>query len=324
MRLLVSIAFVISSVLAAAAQTPQATPPPQPRPTPASTPQPTQVIARPIQPAMSRIPNPFSLNPVSESDRLASRVVAVQRLVAPLYRKPSSKELAAVAPSEAWLTRYADLLRQPKTGIFKLVPDTGCTNNLRVVDAREGCLKYAMPGSANSYSFRTESYRIRHLADLTYDGEDVFLTGIFMHAIISDLGDVPLEQMSTEAPGMKFLSDFKPSATAQEVGLIDSTFLKGIQVKGYRYSKSVPAKVDSTYGFRGVAYRGKVVRSVQGLRYNELDYDDREDVLIAFRIVERAQDGSITIVWRQLSKLESPRIRIPDEKDDGDTAGNGN
>lgn len=324
MRLLVSMAFVFSSVLAVAAQTPQASPPSQPRPTPASTPQPAQVFVRPTQPAMNRMPNPFLLNPVSESDRLASRVVAVQRLVAPLYRKPNGKELVALAPSEAWLKRYADMLREPKTGIFKLVPDSGCTNNLRVVDAREGCLKYSLPGSGNSYSFRTESYRIRHLADLTYDGENVFLTGIFMHAIITDLGDVPLEQVSSEAPGMKFLSDFKPSATAHEVGLIDHTFLKGIEVKGYRYAKSVPVKANSTYGFRGVAYRGKVVRSVQGLRYNELDYDDREDVLIAFRIVERTEDGSITIVWRQLSELEAPRIRIPDTKDDGDSAGNGN
>jgi len=322
MRLIVSFAFVFSSVLAAAAQTPRSSPPPQPRPTPASTPQPTQVFVRPTQPMMNRIPNPFSLNPVSESDRLASRIVAVQRLVAPLYRKPSGKELAALVPGEAWLTRYADLLRQPKTGIFKLVPDSGCTNNLRVVDAREGCLKYSIPGSGNSYSFRTESYRIRHLADLTYDGEDVFLTGIFMHAIVTDLGDVPLEQISNEASGMKFLFDFKPSVTAHEVGLIDSAFLKGIEVKGYRYAKSVQAKVNSTYGFRGVAYRGKVVRSVQGLRYNEMDYDDREDVLVAFRIVDRAEDGSITIVWRQLSELEAPKIKIPETKDDGDTAGN--
>jgi hypothetical protein len=150
----------------------------------------------------------------------------------------------------------------------------------------------------------------------------VFLTGIFMHAIVTDLGDVPLAQVSEATPGMNFLSDFKPSTTAHEVVLIDSTFLKGIEVKGYRYAKIVPAKANSTYGFRGVAYRGKVVRSVQGLRYNELDYDDREDVLIAFRIVERGEDGSITIVWRQLSELEAPKIKIPETRDDDDTAGN--
>ena len=324
MRLIVSFAFVISSVLATAAQAPQPTPAPQPRATPASTPQQLPTVARPTLPALQRIPNPFSLNPVSESDRLASRIVAVQRLVAPLYRKPSGKELAAVAPSDELQSRYAELLRQPKTGIFKLVPDSGCVNNLKVVDAREGCLKYSIPGSGNSYSFRTESHRIRHLADLTYDGRDVFLTGIFMHAVVTDLGDVPVEQVSNETPGMKFLNDFRPSTTAHEVEVIDSTFLKGIEVKGYRYAKSVPAKPNSTYGFRGVAYRGRVVRSVDGLRYNELDYDDREDVLIAFRIVERGEDGSITIVWRQLSEWEAPKIKIPETRDDGDTAGNGN
>ena len=281
-------------------------------------------VVRPAQPAMNRIQDPFSLNPVAESDRLASRIVAVQRLVTPLYRKPNGKELAAVTPSGAWQARYAELLRQPNTGIFKLVPDSGCSNNLKVVDAREGCLKYSMPGSGNSYSFRTESHRIRHLADVTYDGKDLFLTGIFMHAIIADLGDVALERVSAATPGMKFLVDFKPSTSVDDVGVVDSVFHKGIEVKGLRYAKSVPANENSTYGYRGVAYRGKVVRSVEGLRYNELDYDDREDLLVTFRIVERENDGSITIVWRLLSELESPKIRIPDSKDNGDSVGNGN
>jgi hypothetical protein len=274
---------------------------------------------------MRRLPNPFSLNPVSESDRLASRIVAVQRLVAPLYRKPSSKEMAVVAPSDELRSRFAYILRQPKSGIFKLVPDSGCANNMKVVDARDECLKYSMPGAGNSYSFRTESYRIRHLADLTYDGAQLMLTGIFMHSIISDLGDVRLEEVSPTTPGMKFLSEFKPSISAEDVGLIDDTFEKGIEVGGFRYSKTAAAKLNATYGFRGVAYRGRIVRSADGLRYNELDYDEREDVLVAFRIVELGSDGSVTIVWRQLAELEAPKIKIPEIKyDDDGTSGNGN
>lgn len=322
MRLVVLFAILVSSFLATAAQAPQATPPPQPRPTPASTPQQIQAIRAMRVTDMRR--QSFPLNPVSESDRLASRIVALQRLVAPLYRKPTSKELLEVAPSGELLSKYGVLLQKPNTGIFKLVPDTGCAPNLRVVSAREDCLKYSMPGAANSYSFRTENYRIRHLADITFDGDELRITGVFMHGMMSKIGDVALEEVTMTTPGLKFITDFKPSTNSDDVILIEESLAKGIEIKGFRYSKTVAAEANATYAFRGVAYRGKVVRSADGVMYNELEYDKREDVIVAFRIVERSIDGSITIVWKRLAEYESPRIKMPNAKseDDGEEIGN--
>ena len=311
MRLLVSFAFVFSSVLAAAAQAPQPTPPPQPRATPASTPQPMQTIIRPIQPAMNRIQNPFSLNPVSDSDRLAQRIVYLQRVIAPLYRKPSGKELEALAPSSQLVAKYAEFLRLPDTGIFRLIPDAGCSPNVKVVSAKDECLKYTMPGAGNSFSFRTGNYRIRHLADVTYDGEALHVTGVFMHGFMAKLGDLPIESVGLASPGLKFVADFKPSTTVADVSEIDMAFRKGIEVGGYRYAMSLPVEPDTTFVYRGVAYRGKVLRSADGIRYNELEYDDREDVIVVFRIVEKAEDKSITVIWRILAETEPPKIKIP-------------
>lgn len=325
MRYLILFAILCISCLAALGQTPQSTP--RPQSTPAPTPQP-QITPQPIrmgqQAVDTRRLQSFSLNPLSESDRLASKIVQLQRLVAPLYRKPTSKELLEVAPSGEMLAKYADLLRQPNTGIFKLVPDTGCAPNMRVVSAREDCLRYSMPGAANSYSFRTENYRIKHLADITFDGDELTVTGLFMHGLVTKLGDLPVESVGLSTNGLKFIVDFKPSNSADDVRLIDDSFAKGIEVKGFRYAKASPAEENMTYAYRGVAYRGKLVRSADGVMYNELDYDKREDVIVAFRIVEKAMDGSITIVWKQLAEYESPRIKMPNPKEDKNEADAGN
>jgi hypothetical protein len=322
-RPIILFAVFVSSILAVSGQTPKASPPPQPRssPTTTSTPQqvPAMVRATPVLPSdMRRLENNFPLNRVSESDRLVSRVVYLQQVVAPLYRKPSGKELNAIAPDPRLESQYSHILKLPDTGIFRLVPNVGCAPNSKVVNAREDCLKYSMPGAGNSFSFRAENYRIRHLADITYESGKLHITGIFMHGLMTRLGDVPVDSVDLGTRGMKFITDFRPSTSFSDVVHIDASFRKGIEVGGYKYGMSQPIEPGMTYAFRGVAYRGKVIRSAGGVRYNELEYDKREDVTVVFRVIEKAGDDSITIIWRQLTEKESPKIKVPskDEVDD--------
>ena len=330
LRPIILFAVVVFSAWAANAQAPKASPPPEPKPTPAtnSTPQqsPATVRASPILPYdMRRFESAFPINPVSESDRLAARVVYVQQAVAPLYRKPSGKELNAIAPNPQLAAKYSQFLKLPGTGIFRLIPEAGCAPNSKVINAREDCLKYSMPGAGNSFSFRTENYRIRHLADVTYEGDRLRITGIFMLGMMANLGDVPLESVELGSPGTKFIAEFRPSTSFYDLLPVDASFRKGIEVGGYKYAKSLRVKEGTTYLYRGVAYRGKVVKSANGIRYNEMDYDKREDVIVAFRIIEKADDNSITIIWRQLAENESPKIKVPTKKEvdeDSNTGGN--
>lgn len=194
------------------------------------------------------------------------------------------------------------------------MPDAGCAPNDLVVNAKEECLKYSMPGAGNSFSFRSESHRIRHLADLTLFGDKLRITGVFMHGMMAEIGDVPIETITLSAPGMRFLSAFAPSTNADSVVAMDNKLAAGIVDDGFRYAKELAVLENSTYVMRSVAYRGKLVRSARGIPYNELDYDKREDIIVAFRVVERGDDGSVTIVWKQLTDLESPRIKLPKRK----------
>jgi hypothetical protein len=242
---------------------------------------------------------------------MASRVVMPRTLIAPLYRKPTNKEMVAVAPSSRVLNQYSTFLNAPNTGVFRLVPDAGCASSDKVINASEECLKYTLPGAGNSFSFRAESHRIRHLADITLIGDKLKITGIFMHGMMADVGTVPIDSVSLNSPGMKFVSGFEPSTTADGAIEVDCTLSRGVEQDGFRYAKEVTARENSTYVLRSVAYRGSLVRSVRGVAYNELDQDNREDIIVAFRIVERGNDGSVTIVWKQLADLESPKIKMP-------------
>jgi hypothetical protein len=180
-----------------------------------------------------------------------------------------------------------------------------------------------MPGAGNSFSFRTENYRIRHLADITYEEGSLNITGIFMLGLMTKLGDVPMESVTLGSPGIKFLADLKPSATFSEVEQTHASFRIGLDDGGYKYATTLQAEKGSTYAYRGVAFRGKVVKSANGVRYNEMDYDKREDVIVAFRVVDIADDKSITLIWRQLAENDSPKIKVPNKKDDSDDSVSG-
>jgi len=325
MKFVISCAIGLGSALGVFAQTPTSTPPPAPPPSSTPPPVTTPVNVQP-QRASSidtrRFQN-FPLNPVSESDRLAARVVRLQSMLGPLYRKPGAKETASLAPEAALVQRYASLLRAEGTGIVRLAPDQGCVYSERVVSVAENCLNYSFPGAGNSFSFRTEGYRLRHLADITYADNKLRMTGIFMHSIAVDLGDVPIESASLSTDGIHYLTSFKPSTTADDVAVIDLNLTQGVKVGNFVYSKEVDPMVNRTYAIRAVAYRGKVVRSAGGIRYNELDYDKRRDVTVVFRVVDITKDG-ITLVWRKLVDTEPPRIKMPkaEEKDTDDNEAN--
>jgi hypothetical protein len=322
-KLVISFAIGFAAAFGVIAQTPTGTP--QSQPTPGSTPPPSPNQAVPATTRMRTadqrmLQQQFPLNPVSESDRLSSRVTRLAYLVAPLYKKPSGKELAAILPDKAIEGKYSNFLGLNDTGIVKLVPDSGCVYSDRVVNVKQECLKYPFPGAGNSYSFRTEGYRLRHLADLTYVDDKLRMTGIFMHSIAVELGDVPIETASLSTDGIQYLTGFEPSTTAEDVAAIDSNLTKGVKFGDFVYSKEVDPRVDRTYALRAVAYRGKVVRAAGGVRYNELDYDKRRDVIVVFRVVQIEKDG-ITLVWRKLADVEPPRIKMPKaekEADDGE------
>ncbi len=313
-RFLLFLLVIVSSTTVAFAQ--QATP------TPASAPRPlpTPFISR-TGTGMNTVNNPspdgnVTMTPAQE---LALRQLLVQKYAQPLYRKPTASELAAIAPSPEILLQYKTFLERKNTGMFKLVANASCAENSKVVVATVECLNYTMPGSGTSYSFRTANYRISHLADLMLVGQNFRIPGIMMHGLMTRLGDVAIENISLRTPGIDFLTEFKPVSDLSRAKAIEDAVVTGLERDGFVYARSLAVTDNSTYALRVVAYDGKVLRAVPGASYNEMDFDLRRDVIVAFRVVARGPDGSVTVVWVELSNVDSPRLKIPEESSNVDS-----
>lgn len=231
-----------------------------------------------------------------------------QKAITDQYRKPNKEELETLKVSLADKEKYAAFLRQSETGLIKLAADFKCADNTKILVATPDCLKYTMPGAGSSYSFRTENYRIQRLADLTFTNEGFEVTGALTHGIIVRIGDVPLEKVDLQTKGVKYLADFKPTVDYAEAQKIAGELVKGVMHDGFLYRRGLNANDNTTYVLRVVAYNGKLNRAVQGITYNEFDFDKRDDVIAAFRIVSRDADGGVTILWKKLAEKNAPRL----------------
>lgn len=252
--------------------------------------------------------------------RSIERQIALQNIEL-LYRKPTGKELELVAPKREDLALYADFLRQPNTGLIKLIEDKGCDVNTNVVVATADCLAYTMPGAGASYSFRTKNYRISRLSDITLTQGGFQAMGILLHGVFVKIGEVPLEQVNLQTKGVDFLVSLQSETDFQKALELDRKLIKGVENDGFLYRRSVEAVDGKTYVLRSIAYRGEYKRAAQGVIYNELDFDKRADVIVAFRIVRRESDGSLTLLWKQLEKQNAPKTKLNEGGTDATAGG---
>lgn len=234
----------------------------------------------------------------------------VMQSLSRVYRKPTGKEAKLLGVEKEDQKKFASFLQQTDTGLTKLIVDRGCAESPNVYNISEDCLKYSMPGAGSSFSFREKNYRLHRLSDLTYDGEDFHSSGILSHAIMTDVGDVALENISAQTKPLKFLTDFKVADDFEQARQIDKTISDGIENENLLYSRSIKAKENSTYILRVIAYRGSIYRALDGLVYDELDFDDRRDLTVAFRVVRRNAE-SVTILWKIISDQKAPALKKP-------------
>lgn len=227
-----------------------------------------------------------------------------------IYRIPTKEETVALAVNGSLAERYGTFLRNSNTGIVKLNANSECVSDTQVVGAKEECAAFTMPGGGIAFSFRTESYRMPRLADLIlHDG--IFKTGgVLQHVLMAEIGDVAIEDVNLQTKGMKFLIGLKPVRDSNEFIRFDEEILKGINADGFFYRRGHLVKANSTYLLRSIAYRGQYFQTVDGIQYDELAYDKRRDVIVAFRVVEKDEAGNITIVWNRLRDVEAPRLRV--------------
>jgi hypothetical protein len=190
-----------------------------------------------------------------------------------------------LAPSQEDQAAYADFLKQPDTGLLRLLPreiyeSEAYKKNQKTLTVRGG-------GAYYSFALRTHEYG--YGTDIGLENGD--LSTIFAGAnygALVNLGDVPLQEVNSEDRNAQFIS--AAAVTREpEARVEQQRFMKGFTEDGVLFRYRLPAEVNTTYLLRAVNY-------------------STSDVLVAFRLVRKDSDGSVIIAWKLLKKYPKPEL----------------
>jgi len=225
-----------------------------------------------------------------------------------IYRKATEEEVRLLPVDESHFVKFGPLLKQPGTGIVKLSGESSCISDGDLVVASERCVALKMPGAGTSFSFRIESYRLPRLADLVLFKGMFGADGVLQQFALVQLGSIDIEKVNLETDGLKYLAGLTPLRDRTSFATFDTEITRGVESGGFIYRKGHPVVYGTTYALRSIAFRGKYPRAIDGVQYDELEYDRRRDVIVAFQVIGLDSAGNATIVWRILRDIDAPKL----------------
>lgn len=220
----------------------------------------------------------------------------------PPKRAMTEEHKRRLSPTAAEKDRFATFLRQPHSGLVRLLPQSNCENDPRVVQVGNACLEAIppIPGGGSFYSFGSSEHESAQFADVWLK-DGMFRVGVADAAlgVLTALGDVPLESVTLQTAEVVYLNEFSPPTTVAEAKRQYAQSNAGFRVRGHAYGLTAQVKPDTTYALRSIMYKadGSLNKSRKPA-----------DVLVAFRVVSKAEDGSVTVLWRELLRSKPPKL----------------
>lgn len=217
-----------------------------------------------------------------------------------------SSEKKLLAADGAELQKYDPFLRQPQTGLFKLLNYQ--ETKAALTDAKSQFAYPRIRGGGAYYSFAKRNHNADEWAQIHLrDGvlqaaytemkrttvassggvsqSFVYISGYSL-AVFTTLGNVALEEVTLQQPALQALAGMQPPTRYQDFVEQIKQYSVGVNIGQNRYQSALPARPDTTYAMRSLNYK-------------------KADVIVAFRIVHQDRDGSLHILWKQL-KSHSP------------------
>ena len=208
----------------------------------------------------------------------------------------------------------AFLTEGKKTGIFRIFPDFDCVSK-NLVNIGSECSGFVPETS--DFSFRSIAYTNRLYHDIAFDRTDLISDSFFSQGILVSIGDVPIEKVTLGLAELKYLVGFKPDVLVASAKQTAHSLDAGVDSDGFHYSSSVIPSANTTYAVRNIAYRfaGSLApispdSTFTEIKFKSLEMDSRDDVIVAFRIVRKDVDSGLTIVWKELSRREAPKLKF--------------
>ena len=194
-------------------------------------------------------------------------------------REPRVLSNGALAPSPADRNAFRYFLRDGNTGLLRLMPreiyDSETYHTKSVIKIRGGGAYYSFADLTHAYGYGSD-------IQLEYDTLSVGFAGAD-YGILTNLGDVPLTDVTLEDPRTSVLANYKAFTTESKARAEYVRFREGVTIEGALYKSRLPLVVNATYLLRSIIFGGS-------------------DVLVAFRVVRKDTDGSAIILWKRLKQ----------------------
>jgi hypothetical protein len=199
------------------------------------------------------------------------------------HREDRVLKKGLLAPSPQDRLKYESFLRERKTGLMRLMPreyyDWEAYHAKKRLAIRGGGAYYSFANLTHAYGYGNDLALERDVLSVGFAGMD--------YGMLTNLGDRPLEEITVDNPGTRFISQYKPARREQAARSESQRFRTGVMIDGALYRSRLPLDVGATYLLRSIVYH-------------------KSDVLVAFRIVREDTDGSVIIAWKILKKYSVP------------------
>jgi hypothetical protein len=214
----------------------------------------------------------ISIDGVAQSQDRAK----IEKEIEALRAQLKQKEEELLAPSAEDRAQFPEFLLQRDTGLARLLPREKYQEKLTF---RGGGAYYSFTRGSNSYDRDPQ---------IGLEQESLF-TGLpgAGFGFLTSLGDVPLEALTVDHPGVRYLAAFVAPTLEPDAREQQRRIGRGFLESGHHYRQQLPVVVNHTYVLRSIGY-------------------GRFDVLVAFRVVRKDTDESVTLLWKKLKEFPTP------------------
>jgi hypothetical protein len=200
-----------------------------------------------------------------------------------------------LAPSPQDRTDYAAFLKESNTGLVRLLPYQRSNEKL----VRGGGAYYSFHYMSHQYGMGADIELIRPLIfasgsvprawlERIHDSFSVGFAGAD-YGMLANLGNVPLDEVTAKDPRAHFLAKYEPPRSEPEARCEARRFVSGERIDGLLYKRTLPVQESATYLLRSINY-------------------GESDVLVAFRVARRDDDGSVVFAWKLLKDFRPRKL----------------
>jgi hypothetical protein len=233
--------------------------------------------------------------------------------ISTLRKQLREKEKLFLETSAEDRKEFAEFLKQSNTGLIRLFPRT---QHDRLLTINGGGAYYSFTRLTHEYGYGSDielllvprrnddfwyqasrrRYDFEHqVSSSTEIQEPTFMTGFAGadYGFLVNLGKVPLDKVTLEHEGVKFLASYVPPSAEPEARAEFQRARSGISKAGFEYKNTLPVLTNNTYVLRSINYH-------------------RSDVLVALRVVRMDGDASVMLLWKRLKRFSTPELERAD------------